>query len=141
MPTVFSRMIAGELPGHFVWRDERCVAFLSISPLRDGHTLVVPRVEVDHWLDLEAAELAHLTRVSQHIGRALQATYSPARVGVILAGLEVPHAHIHLVPFDAMSELEFRNAQAAMPPELLAFNADRIRRTLVEQGHGEHAVA
>ncbi|HEY6378969.1 MAG TPA: HIT family protein [Candidatus Dormibacteraeota bacterium] len=141
MPGLFSRIIAGELPGHFVWRDECCVAFLSIAPLKDGHTLVVPRMEVDHWIDLDPGAFTHLGTVSQVIGRALHAAYAPAKVALILAGLEVPHVHIHLVPFDAMSELNFQRAQQNVPAERLAVEAERIRRTLAGQGQAEHAVA
>lgn len=139
--TVFSRIINGELPGHFVWRDERCVAFLSHAPLRAGHTLVVPRVEVDHWLDLEPDEFAGASKVAQIIGRALQAVYSPTKVALILAGLEVPHVHLHLVPFDAMGELHFSNAQHGTPPARLAAEAARIREELAGEGYAEHATA
>ena len=137
--TVFSRIINGELPGHFVWRDERCAAFLSHAPLKDGHTLVVPRVEVDHWLDLDPVEFAHASRVAQIIGRAIQAVYSPTKVAMILAGLEVPHVHLHLIPFDAMRELSFSNAQHGTPAARLAAEAARIREALARQGHAAHA--
>ena len=98
MPTIFTRIISGELPGRFVWRDDVCVAFLSINPLRPGHTLVVTRAEVDHWLDLEPEVNAHLTGVAREIGRAQQRAFHPERVGLMIAGLEVPHVHLHLVP-------------------------------------------
>ncbi|CAN5860571.1 HIT family protein [soil metagenome] len=110
MATIFTRIIDGELPGRFVYTDERCVAFLSINPLRPGHVLVVPRVEVEHWIDLPADEWNHLTTVARHLGRALQRAYQPAKVGMMLAGLEVPHVHIHLVPIDGIHDLDFDNA-------------------------------
>src|SRR6476659_2930461 len=97
MATIFTRIINGELPGRFVWRDDRCVAFLSINPLRPGHTLVIPRAEVDHWIDLPADENAHLMRVAHEIGRAQMAAFSPTRVALIIAGMEVPHVHLHVV--------------------------------------------
>ncbi len=78
MPTIFTRIIEGELPGRFVHRDETCVAFLSIAPIRPGHTLVVPVQEVDHWVDLDPASLAHLMQVAQRIGRAQMEAFSPA---------------------------------------------------------------
>jgi histidine triad (HIT) family protein len=124
-----------------VWRDERCVAFLSIAPLKDGHTLVVPRAEIDDWLDLDAVTLGHLAAVGQTIGQALKAVYSPTKVALMAAGLEVPHVHLHLIPFDAMSELDFRNARHGAPPAELAAEAARIRRALADQGHQEHATA
>ncbi len=140
MPTLFTRIIDGELPGHFVWRDDRCVAFLSINPLRDGHTLVVPREEVDHWLDAGPDLMAHLSAVGQVIGRALMAAYAASRVSLIVAGLEVPHLHLHLIQFETMSQLDFRNAARSVPAGVLADHADRIRRALVERGHAAHAV-
>ena len=98
MPTIFTRIIDGDLPGTFVWRDDRCVAFLSINPLRDGHTLVVPREEVDHWIDCPEDLRNHLFGVAQTIGRAIDAVWHPERVGLTLVGLDVPHLHIHVSP-------------------------------------------
>jgi histidine triad (HIT) family protein len=98
MATLFTKIIGGEIPGRFVWKDEHAVAFLTIAPLRPGHTLVVPRKEVDHWLDLEPALACHLTTVSQTIGRAIERAFRPTRVGLIIAGLEVPHVHLHVFP-------------------------------------------
>ena len=130
MASVFTRIIDGELPGRFVWRDDRCVAFLSINPLRPGHVLVVPRDEVEHWLDLDAGLLDHLMHVSQKIGRALQQAYQPQKVGLMLAGLEVPHVHIHLVPIDGVNDLDFANAQTDPDPAALDEAAEKIRLAL-----------
>jgi histidine triad (HIT) family protein len=130
MPTIFTRIIDGELPGRFVWRDERCVAFLTINPLKPGHTLVVPRAEVDHWLDLEPDLAAHLMTVAQTIGQALQRGFSPARVGLIIAGLEVPHVHLHVVPFDTMADLDFARAEKSPDPAALDRAAETIRAML-----------
>jgi histidine triad (HIT) family protein len=110
MSTVFTRIINGEIPATFVHRDEHCVAFLSINPLAHGRTLVVPIAEVDHWLDLPADLTAHLFAVSRRIGLAQQDAFHCERVGVIIAGFEVPHAHVHLIPTDNMSQLNFANA-------------------------------
>jgi histidine triad (HIT) family protein len=110
MPTIFTRIIEGELPGRFVWRDEQCVAFLSIAPLRPGHTLVVPILEVDEWTDLDAPLAAHLMTVAHTIAKAQKVAFSPVRVGLIIAGLEVPHCHLHVVPIDRESDLSFANA-------------------------------
>ena len=107
MPSLFTRIIDGELPGRFVWRDDRCVAFLSIAPLRTGHTLVVPIAEVDHWIDLDPDLAAHLMVVAQAIGRAQLAAFTPARVGLIIAGMEVPHTHLHVVPIGREADLHF----------------------------------
>lgn len=111
MATVFTRIIQGELPGRFVWRDERCVAFLSINPLRPGHTLVVPIEEVDHWLDLDLDLMQHLTGVARTIGQAQMQAFRPARIGLMIAGLEVPHVHLHVVPISDVHDLDFANAE------------------------------
>lgn len=139
MPTIFSRIISGEFPGRFVWRDERCVAFLTINPLKPGHTLVVPREEVDHWLDLDPALAAHLMTVSQTVGRAIRRGFGPARVGLIIAGLEVPHTHLHLVPMDVVADLDFSRAEQNPDPATLDRAAETIRAALREMGHGAHA--
>ncbi|MEZ5175693.1 MAG: HIT family protein [Acidimicrobiia bacterium] len=131
MPSVFTRIIDGDLPGHFVYRDDVCVAFLSIEPLRRGHTLVVPIQEVDHWLDLDDASVNHLLRVSRTIGEVLQAVYNPRKVGLMIAGLEVPHVHIHLVPINQPHDLDFANAAPASSDEL-ALEASRIAAGLAE---------
>src|SRR6267378_1006896 len=110
MPTLFTRIIQGDLPGTFVWRDDDCVAFLSIAPLRTGHTLVVPIAEIDKWTDVDPDLAAHLMVVAQRVARAQEVAFSPARVGLIIAGLEVPHCHLHAVPIDHESDLHFANA-------------------------------
>jgi histidine triad (HIT) family protein len=134
MPTIFTRIIDGELPGTFVWRDDVCVAFLSIAPLTTGHTLVVPRAEVDHWIDLEPDVNAHLMRVSQQIALAQQRAFSPERVGLIIAGLEVPHTHVHVIPIDGMEDLNFANVNPDTPSEELDAAAGKIRAALRDAG-------
>ena len=138
MATIFTRIIDGEIPGAFVWRDARCVAFLSINPLARGHTLVVPIEEVDHWVDAEPDLTAHLFEVTRVIGRALQAAFSPVRVGVIIAGYEVPHTHIHVVPSDTMDQLSFANAATSVERDQLDAAAASIRSALRSQGHTAH---
>lgn len=139
MPTVFTRIIEGELPARFVWKDERCVAFLSINPLRSGHVLVVPREEVDHWLDLDGDLTAHLMNVSRSIGKAIQEGFGPSRVGLIIAGLDVPHVHIHVVPIDGIEDLNFENAAQDPDPAEMDRAADVIRRELAGLGFEETA--
>jgi len=133
MPTLFTRIIDGELPGTFVWRDDACVAFLSIAPLRPGHTLVVPRAEVDHWIDLDPDVNAHLVRVAQQIATAQQRAFDPVRVGLIIAGLEVPHAHVHVIPINGMEDLDFANAHQTTAEDL-AGAATQIRDALRHAG-------
>jgi histidine triad (HIT) family protein len=130
MSTVFTRIIDGELPGRFVWRDERCVAFLSINPLRTGHTLVVPIEEVDHWIDLDPDLLAHLTVVSREIAAAQQEVFAPERVGLMIAGLEVPHVHLHVVPISGVHDLDFANAQRDPDPAEMDDAAARLNEAL-----------
>jgi histidine triad (HIT) family protein len=132
MPTIFTRIIRGEIPGTFVHRDEQCVAFLSINPLAHGHTLVVPVAEVDHWVDLPADLAAHMFAVSHRIGRAQRAAFGCARVGMIIAGYEVPHAHIHLIPTDHMSQFDFSNAASSVDHESMESAAAAIRTTLAD---------
>lgn len=138
MTTIFTRIIDGELPGTFVWRDELCVAFLSIGPLRPGHTLVVPHAEVDHWLDLEPETVAHLMKVSQVIGKAQMRAFSPTRIGMIIAGMEVPHTHLHVIPIRTEADLSFANVGSVTPDELEE-NAEAIRAALTEMGRTEVA--
>jgi len=137
MPSIFTRIIEGELPGTFVWRDPECVAFLSINPLHAGHTLVVPRIEVDHWIDVEPTLAGHLFQVAQLIGRAQEAALSPRRIGMIIAGDEVPHVHLHVVPFDSVRELSFANADTNPAAGSLDHAAVAIRAALTELG-AEH---
>lgn len=134
MPSIFTRIIQGELPGRFVWKDEHAVAFLSINPLRPGHTLVVPRAEIDHWLDLSQTLAHHLTDVSQEIGRALQAEFKPDKVGLMIAGLEVRHVHLHVVPIHDLGDLNFARADKNPDPKALDEAAKRLRAALRKQG-------
>ena len=127
MASVFSRIITGELPAHFVWKDQQCVAFLSINPLRPGHVLVVPRSEVDHWINLDDGTLVALMQASRVIACALQATFTPIKVGLMIAGLEVPHVHIHLCPIDGLHDLDFANVEPNPGCAVLAEVAARIR--------------
>ena len=133
MPTIFTRIIEGELPGTFVWRDDVCVAFLSINPLKPGHTLVVPRAEVDHWIELDPEVNAHLMRVAQQIGAAQERAFEPERIGLMIAGLEVPHVHLHVVPIDGLHDLDFERA-GETTPDALAEAAARLRTALREAG-------
>ena len=137
MATVFTRIIEGDLPGRFVWRDEHAVAFLSINPLADGHLLVVPVTEVDHWIDLPAGTWAHLNEVVRACGQAVQRAFDPVRVGTVIAGFEVPHVHVHVFPAQEMDDFDFRRAASDPDPDAMDDAAERIRRALVELGHGD----
>lgn len=130
MATLFSRIIAGEIPGRFVWKDPQAVAFLTIAPLRPGHVLVVPREEVDHWLDLSPTLAAHLMEVAGTIGRAVHRAFPSKKVGFMIAGLEVPHVHIHLVPIDGLEDMDFARQDRDAKPADLDAAAERIRQAL-----------
>jgi histidine triad (HIT) family protein len=136
MPTLFTRIIDGEIPGRFVWSDDRAVVFLTIAPIRPGHALVVPRAEVDHWIDLDPDLVAHLTQVAQVVGQAQVAAFSPARVGLIIAGLEVPHTHLHVIPIESEADLDFAKADHSPDPAALDDVAERLREALRTLGQG-----
>ncbi len=129
MASVFTKIIQGELPGHFVWRDDHCVAIMTIQPIRTGHVLVIPKVEIDQWTDLPVELAQHLMQVSHTISNALKQVYTSQRIGLMIAGLEVPHTHIHLVPMDSMKDLDFAFAKNA-DAESLAQAANKIRMAL-----------
>jgi histidine triad (HIT) family protein len=135
--TIFTQIIDGKLPARFVWKDDECVAFLSNRPLRPGHCLVVPRQEIDHWIDLDPTLLAHLAETAQTIGRAQMAGFKPERIGVMLAGLEVPHCHFHVVPIRGLHDLDFGNQDPNPDPVMMDEAAATIRRELRRLGSSQ----
>jgi histidine triad (HIT) family protein len=118
MPTLFTRIINGELPGRFIYTDDRVVAFLSIAPLTAGHTLVVPRQELDQWTDADPSLLAHCVDVARRIGEAAKEAFGAPRAGLVIAGFEVPHMHVHVFPAWTMEDFDFGQAKAASAEEL-----------------------
>lgn len=136
-PTVFTRIIEGELPGRFVWRDHDVVAFLTIAPHRPGHTLVVPVAPVDRWTDLDDGLWARLNSVTIEIGRAMEIAFDCERVGTVIAGLEVPHCHVHLIPIRSEADLSFGNADHNAQAADLDAAAERLRIALRERGNPE----
>lgn len=114
MSTIFTKIINGEIPGTFVHRDDHCVVFMSINPITSGHALVVPIEEVDKWVDASPELSAHLFAVSHRVAKAQEQAFGCDRVGMIIAGYEVPHTHIHLIPTNDMSELSFAHAAASV---------------------------
>lgn len=133
MASVFTRIINGELPGRIVYSDEASVAFLTIVPIRPGHTLVVPRLEIDHWIDLPDEVVRAVWSAAATVGRAIDTVFRPRRVAAMLAGLEVPHAHIHLIPIESESQLSFSLAQQDPDPAELDDTAERLRAALAER--------
>ncbi len=108
--TLFTRIIQGQIPGTFVYRDDLCVAFMTISPITAGHVLVVPIDEVDEWTDLSSELSSHLFKVAAQIGEAQKMAFKCERIALIIAGFEVPHCHLHLIPSNSMADLNFENA-------------------------------
>ena len=134
MPTLFTQIIEGEIPATFVWKDDQCVAFMSINPLQPGHTLVVPREEVDHWIDCPPSLRDHLLEVAHQIGQAQQQAFRPERIGLVIAGLEVPHLHLHVVPINSAADLEFSRAATSVTSEALEESASSLRYILRSMG-------
>jgi diadenosine tetraphosphate (Ap4A) HIT family hydrolase len=139
VPTIFSRIIAGEIPARFVWRDERAVAFLDVRPLAPGHVLVVPVDEIDQWTDLAADTAAHLMTVAHAVGNAQMQAFSPPRIGLMIAGFEVPHVHIHVMPVHSMQQFDFSRADTSPDPARLDRDADELRAALRADGHSSVA--
>ena len=137
MSTLFSRIIEGEIPGRFVWRDERCVAFLTIAPLRPGHTLVVPRQEIDEWTDADDDVLTHLMVVARYIGAAQKLGFNAPRAGLVIAGFEVPHLHVHVFPTWGINDFDFARADHSPDPAKLDAAADTLRQALRTAGHSD----
>jgi diadenosine tetraphosphate (Ap4A) HIT family hydrolase len=136
--TIFTKIIEGALPGRFVWRDDQVVAFLSIAPMGDGHTLVVPIREVDHWIDLDPDLHAHLWATAKVIGEAIADAFPDRRIGVLVVGEEVPHAHVHLVGFTRARQMSLANQDHQPDPAVLDDHMERVRAALRARGHGAH---
>jgi histidine triad (HIT) family protein len=135
VPTIFTRIIDGEIPGRIIWRDDACVAMVDIRPLNRGHVLVIPVAEIDRWTDLPVETAAHCTMVAHAIGRAQMTAFSPGRIGLMIAGFEVPHTHLHVVPIDHMGHLDFTDADPDVAPDDLDAVAGELRSALRAQGH------
>jgi histidine triad (HIT) family protein len=128
-PTIFTRIIRGEVPAHRLYEDERTFAFLDIRPIREGHTLVVPKAEVDVLWDLDRADYDAVFSTAYRLAPAISRAAAAQRCGVIAAGFEVPHAHVHVIPADTMEDLDFRRGRPAADADLAAV-AQRIRAAL-----------
>ncbi|BDT84800.1 HIT family protein [Nocardia cyriacigeorgica] len=136
MASVFSAIIAGQLPGRFVWEDDEFVGFLTIAPVTQGHTLVVPRAEIDQWQDVDPELFARLTGVAQKLGRAVRTAFDAPRAGLLIAGLEVPHLHVHVFPAFTMGNFDISGADPNPSPESLDEAQAKIKQALRELGYG-----
>ena len=130
MPTLFSRIIAGEIPAHKIAEDDHFLAFLDISPLRHGHTLVVPKQETDYLFDLPDEYLERMLRFARPIAKAIEQAFPCKRCGLAVIGLEVPHAHLHIVPIDQADDLNFTRPKLAPSQEELAADCAKILANL-----------
>jgi len=131
MASIFTMIMDGKIPGHFVWRDEHCIAIMTIQPIRDGDVLVIPRVEIDQWSDLPVDLASHLMQVSHKIANTMKKIFPAKRIGLMIAGLEVLHTHTQLVAMDSMDDLSFAFARNAEQDELAEL-ARKIRHVLGE---------
>lgn len=124
--TIFSRIIAGEIPSYKCAENDKFYAFLDINPLAQGHTLVVPKQEVDYFFDLDDNDLADMVVFAKKVAKALRKACPCRKVGMAVLGLEVNHAHIHLVPLQSEGDMDFRRAKLQLTPEQMQQTADRI---------------
>lgn len=138
MATMFTKIIEGEIPGRFIWQDDDVVAFLTIAPITPGHTLVVSRREIEHWLDAEPELLSKVMAVAQTIGKAQEKAYDARRVGVLMEGYEVPHLHVHVWPTQSPADFDVKRVDLSPDPAALDEAAQTLRDALREAGHGEH---
>jgi len=131
MPTIFTRIVKGEIPSYKIAEDDKYYAFLDINPLAEGHTLVIPKVEVDYLFDLDNETLAGLTLFSKRVAKAIEKAIPCKRIGVAVLGLEVPHAHIHLVPLSQESDINFFKPKLKLSPERFKELTDIIAKEFV----------
>jgi histidine triad (HIT) family protein len=129
MPSIFTRIVNREIPAHVLREDDDFLAFLDVRPIRAGHSLVIPKQEIDDVFDLPDALLSGLLVFARPVAHAIREVSGAQRVGVAVMGIEVPHAHIHLIPIDDIGDLDFQKAQAADDADLAAI-AERIRSAL-----------
>ena len=127
MASIFSKIIAGDIPCHRIAENDEFLAFLDISPLAEGHTLVIPKNEVDYFFDLDAELLARINLFARDVAQKIEASIPCKRVGVAVIGLEVPHAHMHLIPLQNVSDINFEHPKLSFTPEELAATAERIK--------------
>lgn len=127
MASIFTKIINREIPGYIVAEDDNHIAFLDINPLKEGHTLVVPKKEVDYIFDLDHQTLAGIFSFSKRVAKAIETTVKCNRVGVTVIGLEVPHAHVHLIPIDTMDDMNFANMKLSFAREEMEAMAQNIK--------------
>ena len=136
MASIFTKIMNNEIPGRIIWQDETCIAMVDIRPLNRGHVLVIPRQEIDKWHELDPAITMHLMKVSHIVANAQQSVFESTRIGLMIAGFEVPHTHVHCVPIEHMSHLDFTQAEMGDPEDLDRV-AELLKAKSQELGYGE----
>jgi len=131
MATIFTKIIRGEIPCYKIAEDDRYFAFLDINPLKAGHTLVVPKQETDYIFDLDDNQVGGIAVFSKKVAKAIESVIPCRRVAVAIVGLEVPHAHVHLIPMDEMNDINFRNPKLKFTPEKFKEIAEKISKKVV----------
>lgn len=139
--SVFTEIIAGNIPGRFAWADDVCVAFGTHEPIKLGHILVVPRQEVSRFTDLDEATFAHLAVVAQRIGRAQERAFEVPRAMMMIAGMEVPHVHLHVIPATSEADIRFENAQRGLDGDVLDSGVAKVREVLAQMGWSQFVPA
>lgn len=129
MASIFTQIIQGDIPGHFVWEDELCVAIMTIQPINPGHVLVIPREEINHWDDMPDALASHVMLVARKLAKALKVAFPAERVGLMIAGFEVPHTHLHVIPSNSLADFDMSNLAFA-EADALASAAESIKQAL-----------
>ncbi len=133
MASIFTKIINGDIPCHKIGETADCFAFLDIAPLRTGHTLVIPKKEIDYFYDLDDETMSAVMLFSKKVARAIEKAVPCQRISVVVAGLEVPHAHVHLIPMNAISDIDFSQPKMAFTHPQLAEIAEQIRREMNNQ--------
>ena len=130
MPSIFTKIINGEIPSYKIAENEACMAFLDVFPLQKGHTLIVPKKEVDKLFDLDDSSYSKLFSFSKYVAKAIEKAFPCNRVGVAVIGLEVPHAHIHLIPINHMDDMNFANNKLKLQPQEFIDIAEAIKKEI-----------
>lgn len=135
MSSIFTRIINGDIPGRFVWKDDDVVAFLTAAPITEGHTLVVPRQEIDSWTDADPGLLAKVMNVARTVGKAQEAAFAPERIGLLAEGFEVRHLHLHVWPAYTPKDFDVHSVDRNPDPGAMDAAAEKIRSALRDAGH------
>ena len=128
MASIFSKIVAGHIPCHRIAENDEFLAFLDINPLAEGHTLVIPKTEVDYFFDLDAGLLSRINLFARDVAQKIETAIPCKRVGVAVIGLEVPHAHMHLIPLQNVADINFERPKLTFTADELAATAERIKR-------------